>query len=129
MSQINAQVANSLADSRAALYDSATLRDSGGVIVATYALGAGAFNAATAGEADLSSTITSTALVDADFDAANGTLTLSGPGSVEEVLTAGGPSSSAEAIVENDLQTSTGEVYETKACNLTSLTLKQPYTA
>jgi hypothetical protein len=129
MSQINQTVANNLADSRADLYNSATLRDSSSTIVATYSLGAGAFNAATGGEAQLSGPITSTALVDADFSTVNGTLTLTGPSGEEEVLTAGGPGSGAEAIVENDLQTSTGEVYESKACNLTSLTLKQPYTA
>ena len=127
MSQINETTANSLADFRTTLYDSAVLKDSNSVTVATYSVSASLFAAATGGEAALSSTVSSTALADADFDAANGTLTLSGPGGEEEVITAGGPGSNADVTVENDLQSATGEVFEGKACNLTGLTLAQPY--
>lgn len=128
MSTINVAVANALADYRTTLFDTAVLTDSAATVVASYAVSGASFSAAASGSAALASTLTGTALVDANFDAAMGALTLTGPGSVQEVLTAGGPGSGADVIVENDLTTSTGEVFSGKAVDITALTLSQPYT-
>lgn len=121
MPVLNTAVRNSLADHRASLYDTATLKLDGDV-VATYSI---TWNDAVDGEA-VSDTASATSAIDGTFGASNGTLELSGPGGMLETLTAGGPGSGAEIIVQNDKQVPDGEIFAGKAVNISQIRLIQP---
>lgn len=127
MPEFNTAARNEIVQHRAEMYDTAELLDDGGTKVADYALSAASWGSPSGGEISLGSTINGTALQTHDFDANPGTLVLSGStGSITETLSVGGPSSGKEAIVQNDLSTPTGEIFDGKEVNLTGLTLVQP---
>lgn len=128
MPEFNTAARNAIVQHRAEMYDTAELLDGDGTKVADYELDPDAsWGSPSGGEISLGSTINGTALQTHDFDANPGTLVLSGStGSITETLSAGGPSSGKEAIVQNDLSSPTGEIFDGKEVNLTGLTLVQP---
>ena len=125
MPEFSVEARNQIVTDRANMYTSAELRDDTDTVVATYNV-TGAFGTASGGEITLSSTITGTASKTHDFDNNPGTLVLLGSGGITETMGAGGPSSGKPAIVQNDLSTPTGEIFDGKEVNLTGLTLVQP---